>query len=316
MQASPDPHAVAAAMRRGIEALAAHGDLASRVGLASSRSTPADVLAILAADGSTPVQEAVAANPGAPAEALRALARSRGWPLKAAVARNPGALPALLEELAESPSVQVRAALAGNPAAPDHVRALLALDHAEAVREAVRGAAGVGRPEAPTPPSLDGSDCAALVRAWVDHGWLPDGEVLLTLVSGPAERLPLASVLVRDPRLGARAVADAGVAELTREGPRWTGPSAFGRVLTRRQAQRGLDPGMDQPPGVRAACGLLAGSDALEQALTSLDPAIRMGAAANRLVTSQLSSLIEDPDSDVAEVATARFEMAMGRLGG
>lgn len=185
------------------------------------------------------------------------------------------------------------------------------------MREPANAGAPPGGDSAALPPS-GASDIPRLVRAWVDDGWVPDGQVLLLLLSGPSDRLMLPAVLLRDPRLEARAVADAAVTELAGAGPRWVGPSVFNRLLTPAQVRSGLSRPDGQPPGMRAAFGVLAGPDQLELALAGADPAIRMGAAANRLVTgeAQLLRLIDDPDGDVAEVATARFELAMDRLGG
>jgi hypothetical protein len=321
VRASPEPHLADAAVRRAIEALAARGDTESRLGLASSRSLPADLLQALAQDPSTTVQQGVAANPVTPIDVLRALARSKGWPLPCAVAGNPSAPDDLLEELAESPSELVRTAVARNATAPGHVRAMLALDTSETVRAAVREARGVGAEPVGTMPgqSPDGdSAIPALVRAWVDEGRLPDGQALLDLLTGPTERLMLPATLLRDPRLRPRMVADAALAELSQHGAGWAGPPALGRILAPTLVKRGLSRPAGHSPATKAAFGVLAPEDQVATALTSPDPAIRMGAAANRRVGSdaQIMALMGDSDADVVEVATSRFELALRRLGG
>jgi hypothetical protein len=321
VDSSPDPHLADAAVRRGIEALAARGDTESRLGLASSRSLPADLLQALAHDSSTTVQQAVAANPATPIDVLRALARSKGWPLPCTVAGNPSAPDDLLEELAESPSELVRTAVARNATAPDHVRARLALDPSETVRAAMREARGARADPtgaAPGESRESGSEIPAVVRAWVDEGRLPDGQALLGLFFGPRERLMLPATLLRDPRLRPRVVADVALADLSQHGPGWAGLPALGRILPLAVVERGLSRPAGHPPAIRAALGVLAPEGQVALALTSPDPAIRMGAAANRRVRSreQILALMGDPDADVVEVATARLEMALGRLGG
>jgi hypothetical protein len=158
----------------------------------------------------------------------------------------------------------------------------------------------------------------ALVRAWVDEGQFPDGHALLDLLSGTPERLMLPATLLRDPRLSPRVVADAALAELSQHGAGWAGPPALGRILAPAVVTRGLSRPAGHPPAIRAAFGVLAPEDQVALALTSPDPATRIGAAANRHVKSegQILALMEDSDVDVVEVAAARFELAFGRLGG